>query len=61
MPNLLFTEEGLFAGSNYEIGAYVDFLVGINAAEVLGHSRSSFGRTLNNWKNTSNHYDLLFG
>jgi hypothetical protein len=59
--NLVFVDESLFVETNFEIGAYVDFLIGLESQEVLAHSRSAFGRTLNSMHKTSNYYDeLLF-
>lgn len=43
---------------NFEERAFVDFLIGIYAQEVYGHSKSSFSSLLNLFKNTNNYYDI---
>jgi hypothetical protein len=57
MPNLFYTDELLLRDMNYEAAAYVDYLVGLNSVEVLGHSLSSFSQALNREKGTRNFYD----
>jgi hypothetical protein len=59
--NILFTDEKKIKGFNFEASAYLDFLIGEQAVEVFGHSRSSFSHRLNNLKNSSNYYDLSLG
>ncbi len=59
MPNLFYTDELLLRDMNYEAAAYVDYLVGLNAVEVLGHSLSSFSVALNQHKGTRNFYDTV--
>jgi hypothetical protein len=59
--NILFTDEKKIEGFNFEASAYLDFLIGEQAVEVLGHSRSSFSHRLNNLKNSNNYYDLSLG
>ena len=58
MPNLFYTDELLLRDLNYEAAAYVDYLVGLNSVEVLGHSLSSFSQALNREKGTRNFYDI---
>jgi len=59
--NILFTNEKKIKDFNFEASAYLDFLIGEQAVEVFGHSRSSFSHRLNNLKNSSNYYDLSLG
>jgi len=42
---------------NFEEGAFIDFLIGRNANEVVGHHNSSFSVLLNNAHATNNYYD----
>lgn len=42
---------------NFEEKAFIDLLIGLNSNEVLGHSKSSFSRILNMFKNSNNYYD----
>jgi hypothetical protein len=56
--NILFTDETKIDGFNFEASAYLDFLIGEQAVEVFGHSRSSFSVRLNNIKNSRNFYDI---
>jgi hypothetical protein len=56
--NIIFTDEKRKDGFNYEASAYLDFLIGEQAVEVFGHSRSSFSVRLNNIKNSRNFYDI---
>ena len=57
ISNLFYTDELLISDINYEASAYVDYLVGLNSVEVLGHSLSSFSQALNREKGTRNFYD----
>jgi len=59
--NIIFTDEKKIEGFNFEASAYLDFLIGEQAVEVFGHSRSSFSHYLNNLKNSKNFYDLSLG
>jgi ubiquinone/menaquinone biosynthesis C-methylase UbiE/GT2 family glycosyltransferase len=56
--NILFTDEKKIDDFNFEAAAYLDFLIGEQAVEVFGHSRSSFSHRLNNIKKSKNYYDL---
>jgi hypothetical protein len=56
--NILFTDEKKIEGFNFEASAYLDLLIGEQAVEVFGHSRSSFSHRLNDIKNSRNFYDL---
>jgi len=43
---------------NFEEGAFIDFMIGRNAKEVVGHHNSSFSVLLNNAHMTNNYYDM---
>lgn len=57
--NILYKEKDMMIGFNYDECGYVDFLIGKNAQEIYGFSRSGFSRNLNALKKTKNYYDLL--
>jgi hypothetical protein len=59
--SILFTDEKKIDDFNFEASAYLDFLIGEQAVEVFGHSRSSFSHRLNNLKGSKNFYDLQLG
>jgi hypothetical protein len=59
--NILFTDEKKIDDFNFEASAYLDFLIGEQAVEVFGHSRSSFSHRLNDIKKSKNYYDLQLG
>lgn len=42
---------------NYEEKAFIDYMIGLNANEIFGHSNSSFSYLLNNNKGTNNFYN----
>lgn len=42
---------------NFEEQAFIDFLIGKEANEIYGHSKSSFSWLLNSSKQTNNYYD----
>ena len=42
---------------NFEEQAFIDFLIGKQACEIYGHSKSSFSWLLNASKNSQNYYD----
>jgi hypothetical protein len=44
---------------NFEERAFIDFLIGIYAQEIYGHSKSSFSSLLNLFKSTHNYYDII--
>jgi hypothetical protein len=44
-------------GHNFEELAFVDFMIGKNAQEIVGHSRSSFSVLLNSAHQTNNYYN----
>ena len=44
---------------NFEEKAFIDFLIGINANQVYGHSKSSFSNLINLYNNSNNYYDIL--
>ena len=41
---------------NFEELAFIDFMIGKNAQQVIGHSKSSFSVILNSSHNTNNYY-----
>ena len=43
---------------NFEIGAFIDFMIGCYREEVYGHSTSSFYTVLYRTKNTTTHNRL---
>jgi hypothetical protein len=56
---ILFKNETELSNFNFEEKAFIDFLFGKKAQEVIGHSKSCFSQTLNNFKGTKNFYDLM--
>ncbi len=44
---------------NFEEMAFIDFLIGMNADEVIGHDKSSFSRLLNFYKHTKHYYNIF--
>lgn len=57
--NILYKNKDDMIGFNYDECGYVDFLIGKNAQEIYGFSRSGFSRNLNALKKTKNYYDLF--
>jgi hypothetical protein len=55
-PFIFFKNEDKLKNFNFEEKAFLDFMFGLNAEQVLGHNRSSFSIMLNNLKNTNNYY-----
>lgn len=43
---------------NFEEKAFIDFLIGLSSCEVIGHSKSSFSKLLNFYKQSNLYYDI---
>lgn len=41
---------------NFEEWAFIDYMIGLHSAEVMGHKKSSFSTMLNSRKGTANYY-----
>lgn len=55
---IIFTKNvDLLTAYNFEELAFVDYMFGLNANEVVGHNKSSFSHMLNNIKGTNNYYN----
>lgn len=53
---LLYKNEDELTQYNFEENAFIDYMFGLHAAEIYGHSKSSFSHMLNNLHNTHNFY-----
>jgi len=51
-------DEGRLTEYNFEEKAFIDYMIGKNAAEVFGHKLSSFSCMLNHLKKTNNYYNV---
>jgi hypothetical protein len=56
---IFFKDETELQSFNFEELAFIDFMIGMMANEVFGHSRSSFSYLVNQHKNTKNFYDII--
>lgn len=56
--NIVYKNDSELEDFNFEEKAFIDYMFGINATEVIGHSKSSFSVTINDIKNTRNFYDI---
>ena len=45
---------------NFEEAAFLDFMIGKHAQEIVGHEKSSFSLLLNSAHKTNNHYNRQF-
>lgn len=55
--NIIYKKERFLEEWNFEEKAFIDFMIGLNSKEVIGHSNSSFSTMLNNLKGTNNYYN----
>jgi hypothetical protein len=53
---ILYKNEDSLENWNFEEKAFIDYMIGLNSLEVLGHHNSSFSVMLNNLKGTNNYY-----
>jgi hypothetical protein len=58
MKNIIYKSAKITDGLNFEEAAFIDFMIGKEAAEVYGHHNSSFSVLLNFSNVTNNYYDL---
>ena len=54
---ILYKNEDSLENWNFEEKAFIDYMIGLNSLEVLGHHNSSFSVMLNNLKGTNNYYN----
>ena len=55
--NIVYKNDDFSEFLNFEELAFIDFLIGKQALEVYGHSKSSFSTLLNSIHGTSNYYN----
>jgi len=55
--NILYKTNNYNDDLNFEELAFIDFMIGKNAQQVIGHSKSSFSVILNSSHATNNYYD----
>jgi len=55
--NLLYKNEEYTKELNFEELAFIDFMIGKNAQQIIGHNKSSFSVILNSSHNTNNYYN----
>ena len=53
---ILYKNEDSLNNWNFEEKAFIDYMIGLNSVEVLGHKNSSFSVMLNNLKGTNQYY-----
>jgi hypothetical protein len=54
---IVFKKENNLVDWNFEQKAFIDYMIGLNSQEVIGHHNSSFSVMLNNLKATNNYYN----
>ncbi len=55
--NLLYKKENCIEELNFEEMAFIDFVIGKNAQQIIGHTKSSFSVILNSSHNTNYYYN----
>ena len=55
--NIIYKTDNYNINLNFEELAFIDFMIGKNAQQVIGHSKSSFSAILNYSHNSNNFYD----
>jgi hypothetical protein len=53
---ILYKKEDFLKNWNFEEKAFIDFMIGLNSIQVLGHQNSSFSVMLNNLNGTNYYY-----
>ena len=56
LKNVIYKTDYFNDDLNFEELAFIDFMIGKNAQEIIGHSKSSFSFILNSSHNTNNYY-----
>ena len=54
---IVFKKENNLVEWNFEEKGFIDYMIGLNSLQVIGHKNSSFSVMLNNLKATNNYYN----